>query len=110
MYYLILLFIAFSFFFLGITEKKVFKSLLAVDLSTTGVDFGLDIRDSAVMWLNDIEHDKAYQRWSTSLFDLLRPTFPGMIRSIRKNLYNLVRCFLAEDVIKVPNLCKLIKR
>lgn len=75
---------------IGITEKKVFKSLLAVDLSTTGVDFGLDIRDSAVMWLNDIEHDKAYQRWSSSLFDLLRPTFPGMIRSIRKNLYNLV--------------------
>ncbi|KAK9504391.1 hypothetical protein O3M35_010731 [Rhynocoris fuscipes] len=75
---------------IGVTEKKMFKSLLAVDLISTGVDFGLDIRDSAVMWLNDIEHDKSYQRWSTSLFDLLRPTFPGMIRSIRKNLYNLV--------------------
>ncbi|XP_014254817.1 UDP-glucose:glycoprotein glucosyltransferase [Cimex lectularius] len=75
---------------IGIFEKKVFKSLLTLDLSSTGVDFGLDIRDSAVLWINDIESDKAYSRWSSSLLDLLRPTFPGMIRSVKKNLYNLV--------------------
>ncbi|CAH1398887.1 unnamed protein product [Nezara viridula] len=75
---------------IGLTDKKLSKSLLALDLNGGGVDFALDIRDSAVVWINDIELDKQYRRWSSSLLDLLRPTFPGMLRSVRKNLYNLV--------------------
>lgn len=75
---------------IGLTEKKLSKALLALDLNSGGTDFALDIRDSAVMWLNDIESDKQYRRWSSSLLDLLRPTFPGMLRSVRKNLYNLI--------------------
>ncbi|KAL1140588.1 hypothetical protein AAG570_000518 [Ranatra chinensis] len=75
---------------IGITDKKVFKALLSLDLSNSGGDYSLDIRDSSIMWLNDIENDKAYRKWSSSLLDLLRPTFPGMLRSVRKNLYNLV--------------------
>ncbi|CAB0002117.1 unnamed protein product [Nesidiocoris tenuis] len=74
----------------GVSDKNASNALLALDMSNTGVDFGLDIRDSAVMWVNDIELDKQYNRWASSLMDLLRPTFPGMIRSVRKNLYNLV--------------------
>lgn len=54
-------------------------------------EFAIDIRDSAINWLNDLERDVKYSRWSTSLMELLRPTFPGMIRQIRRNLYNLVR-------------------
>jgi Thioredoxin-like domain len=53
-------------------------------------EYALDIRDSAVQWVNDIENDKQYKRWSSSLMELLRPTFPGMLRSVRKNIYNLV--------------------
>ncbi|BES97993.1 udp-glucose glycoprotein [Nesidiocoris tenuis] len=77
---------------IGVSDKNASNALLALDMSNTGVDFGLDIRDSAVMWVNDIELDKQYNRWASSLMDLLRPTFPGMIRSVRKNLYNLVVC------------------
>lgn len=54
-------------------------------------EFAIDIRDSAINWLNDIETDAKYGRWSRSLMDLLRPTFPGMIRQVRRNLFNLVR-------------------
>ncbi|XP_029039597.1 UDP-glucose:glycoprotein glucosyltransferase [Osmia bicornis bicornis] len=76
---------------IGFTNKKMSK-LLALDLSTNmdKQDFAMDIRDSAIIWVNDIEQDSAYSRWSPSLTELLRPTFPGMLRNIRRNLYNLV--------------------
>lgn len=68
------------------------SKLLALDLSSNGdsQDFAMDIRDSAIIWVNDIENDSRYKRWSPSLTELLRPTFPGMLRNIRRNLYNLV--------------------
>ncbi|OAD52233.1 UDP-glucose:glycoprotein glucosyltransferase [Eufriesea mexicana] len=73
-------------------NNKEISTLLTLDLSTNTdkQEFAMDIRDSAIIWVNDIEHDAAYARWSSSLTELLRPTFPGMIRNIRKNLYNLV--------------------
>jgi hypothetical protein len=78
--------------FTGISDLHM-SSLLALDFSGSGSsnsEYAIDIRDSAVMWVNDIEHDKQYRRWSDSLMELLRPTFPGMLRSVRRNLYNLV--------------------
>lgn len=66
------------------------KELLALDLTTSSSEYAIDIRDSAIQWINDIEYDSQYHMWSDSLLDLLRPTFPGMLRSIRRNLYNLV--------------------
>lgn len=65
--------------------------MLALDLGTVkGKSHAVDIRDSAIQWINDLETDAAYKRWPSSVDDLLRPTFPGMLRSIRRNLYNLV--------------------
>lgn len=79
--------------FTGISGSHM-SSLLALDFSGSGSssspEYAIDIRDSAVMWVNDIENDKQYRRWSDSLMELLRPTFPGMLRSVRRNLYNLV--------------------
>ncbi|XP_016841360.1 UDP-glucose:glycoprotein glucosyltransferase isoform X1 [Nasonia vitripennis] len=76
---------------IGFGSKKMGK-LLALDLSNSvdSRDFAIDIRDSAVIWVNDIENDFRYNRWSPSLTELLRPTFPGMLRNVRRNLYNLV--------------------
>lgn len=75
----------------GFSNKKMSK-LLALDLSggPDNQNFAMDIRDSAINWINDIENDSRYSRWSRSLTELLRPTFPGMLRNIRRNLYNLV--------------------
>lgn len=65
--------------------------MLALDLgSVKGKSYAIDIRDSSIQWINDLETDAAYKRWPSSVDDLLRPTFPGMLRSIRRNLYNLV--------------------
>lgn len=65
--------------------------MLALDLGTAkGKSYAVDIRDSAIQWVNDLESDTVYKRWPSSVDDLLRPTFPGMLRSIRRNLYNLV--------------------
>lgn len=41
-------------------------------------------------WINDLENDANYKRWPASVMDLLRPTFPGMFRNIRKNLFNII--------------------
>lgn len=70
---------------------KASEPLLALDLSTSSSkDFAIDIRDSAIIWVNDIENDAQYRRWPSSVLDLLRPTFPGMMRNVRKNIFNLV--------------------
>lgn len=69
------------------------KPILTLDLGTASKEFALDIRDSAIQWVNDIEQDAVYKRWPSSVFELLRPTFPGMLRSIRKNMFNLVIIF-----------------
>lgn len=76
---------------LGISNKRMSK-LLALDFGddSNNQEFAIDIRDSAINWITDLERDIKYSRWSTSLMELLRPTFPGMIRQIRRNLYNLV--------------------
>ncbi|EDV52300.1 UDP-glucose:glycoprotein glucosyltransferase [Drosophila erecta] len=67
------------------------SSLLALDLTASSKkEFAIDIRDTAVQWVNDIENDAQYRRWPSSVMDLLRPTFPGMLRNIRKNVFNLV--------------------
>lgn len=72
-------------------EGKLASDLLALDMSSSGgKEFAIDIRDSAIMWINDLENDSQYKRWPNSLMDLLRPSFPGMLRNVRKNLFNLV--------------------
>ena len=42
-------------------------------------------------WLNDIERDRQYAKWPASVTELLRHTYPGMLRTVRKNMYHLVR-------------------
>ncbi|KAK5645916.1 hypothetical protein RI129_004380 [Pyrocoelia pectoralis] len=86
---------------IGIDNERI-KSLMALDFGTTTnsdtQDFAIDIRDSAINWINDIEKDSRYSRWSSSIMDLLKPTFPGMLRQVRRNLFNLVLIVNAVDV------------
>ncbi|XP_073840354.1 UDP-glucose-glycoprotein glucosyltransferase [Musca autumnalis] len=87
-------------------KGKLASSLLALDFSGSGSkEFAIDIRDTAISWINDIEKDMQYRRWPSSVMDLLRPTFPGMLRNIRKNVFNLV---LVVDPLK-PSSRSLIK-
>jgi len=74
---------------LGLDPKQA-ASLITLDLSSQDTTYGVDIRDSAIHWINDIETDKLYKSWPDSVQEMLRPTFPGMLRSVRKNFFNLV--------------------
>ena len=66
------------------------RDLIYLDTSSKSSDYGVDIRDSAIQWLNDLESDKKYAQWPRHCQDILRPTYPGMMRSIGKNFFNLV--------------------
>lgn len=79
--------------------------LLALDFAAQAKEFAIDIRDSSIIWVNDLEVDKEYKRWGGSVMDLLRPTFPGMMRSVRKNFFNLVLIF---DPVK-PDVRDLVR-
>lgn len=72
------------------------------------IEFAVDIRDSAIVWINDIEKDSKYRTWPQTVYELLRPSFPGMVRSIRKNLFNLV--IIIDPVIPdVRPITKLVE-
>lgn len=73
-------------------SKKLINNLMSLEMgeSFTWEEYGLDIRDTAITWLNDLETDERYRRWSTTYMELLRPTYPGMLRNLRKNIYNYV--------------------
>ncbi|KAL4715230.1 hypothetical protein ACJJTC_007812 [Scirpophaga incertulas] len=70
--------------------KKLISDLISLELGEayTWEEYGLDVRDTAITWLNDLETDDKYRRWPSSFMDLLRPTYPGMLRNLRRNIYN----------------------
>lgn len=74
---------------LGVKNQQMEK-ILSLDLSVSREDYAVDIRDSAIRYLNDLENDRVYASWLSSINDILRPTYPGMLRSIRKNIFHLV--------------------
>nr|XP_027205902.1 UDP-glucose:glycoprotein glucosyltransferase 1-like [Dermatophagoides pteronyssinus] len=54
------------------------------------LDFQIDFRDGSVLYINDIENDRMYRSWPSSLQEMLRPTYPGILRNIRRNMYHLI--------------------
>lgn len=88
---------------------SIASDLLALDLShPESIEFAVDIRDTAINWINDIEQDAKYRTWPASVYELLRPSFPGMVRSVRKNLFNVV--VIVDPLIpEVRAITKLIE-
>ncbi|CAH2068789.1 unnamed protein product, partial [Iphiclides podalirius] len=72
--------------------KKLINKLMSMELGEayTWEEYGLDIRDTSITWLNDLENDDQYRRWPSSYMELLRPTYPGVLRNLRRNIYNYV--------------------
>ncbi|KAJ1557070.1 hypothetical protein HK405_000929, partial [Cladochytrium tenue] len=79
--------------------------LLAVPPGSFGADLGwgeaFDVRNEQVVWWNDLENDARYRSWPRSLRDILRPMYPGQLRYIRKNLFNLL---FALDLTSLQHL------
>ncbi|XP_066202027.1 UDP-glucose:glycoprotein glucosyltransferase 1 isoform X3 [Saccopteryx leptura] len=74
---------------LGI-EGLSLHNILKLNIQPSEADYAVDIRSPSISWINNLEVDTQYNSWPTSLQELLRPTFPGVIRQIRKNLHNMV--------------------
>ncbi|GAA5969938.1 hypothetical protein JCM3765_000374 [Sporobolomyces pararoseus] len=43
-----------------------------------------------IVWWNDLEKDKRYRSWPSAVRDLLRPTYPGSMNLVARNLNNVV--------------------
>ncbi|ELU12397.1 hypothetical protein CAPTEDRAFT_227323 [Capitella teleta] len=73
----------------SVVDKDEMSGLLKLDINSADSTYAIDIRDDSVVYLNNIETDRKYASWPASVQELLRPTFPGMLRHIRKNLFHL---------------------
>ncbi|KAG8135794.1 hypothetical protein E2320_008784, partial [Naja naja] len=74
---------------LGIVGRSM-HNVLKLNIQPSDSDYAVDIRSSAISWINNLEIDSKYNSWPSSVQELLRPTFPGVIRQIRKNFHNFV--------------------
>nr|XP_014348824.1 PREDICTED: UDP-glucose:glycoprotein glucosyltransferase 2 [Latimeria chalumnae] len=93
---------------LGIKGDDVNK-MLRLNVHPTEDSFALDIRHSSIFWINDLEKDLKYRSWPSSCQELLRPTFPGALRQIRRNFFNLVLFIdpVQEDTVEYMKLAEL---
>jgi UDP-glucose:glycoprotein glucosyltransferase len=71
-------------------QKSHVRQLLTNELNIQSINYILDFRHPSILWLNDLENDNQYAKWPSTYYDLLRNNFFGGLRTIRKNLYNLV--------------------
>ncbi|XP_077988302.1 UDP-glucose:glycoprotein glucosyltransferase 1-like isoform X2 [Glandiceps talaboti] len=74
---------------LGLTGSTMNK-FMQISPESNEASYAIDIRDHAVEFINDLETDKKYKHWYGTVQDILRPTFPGMLRQVRKNFFHLV--------------------
>ncbi|XP_055465900.1 UDP-glucose:glycoprotein glucosyltransferase 2 [Psammomys obesus] len=74
---------------LGLSEEDMNK-ILTLNLPVWDYDYVLDIRHSAIVWINDLENDGMYVSWPTSCWELLKPVLHETVPSIRRNFHNLV--------------------
>ncbi|KAL9964464.1 hypothetical protein ACROYT_G028110 [Oculina patagonica] len=74
---------------LGIKGEALGK-LVSLSSQPEHESFVLDARHDSIVFINDLEKDRQYWGWPSELQDILRPTFPGMMRYIAKNIFNLV--------------------
>ncbi|XP_040003703.1 UDP-glucose:glycoprotein glucosyltransferase 2 isoform X1 [Xiphias gladius] len=93
---------------LGIKGEHQGK-LLRLPVNAVDDSYALDIRHPSIMWINDIENDPMYRSWPTGVQELLRATFPGVIRQIRRNFFNLVLFLdpVQEESVELVKLAEL---
>uniref|UniRef100_A0A665TTM3 UDP-glucose ceramide glucosyltransferase-like 1 n=1 Tax=Echeneis naucrates TaxID=173247 RepID=A0A665TTM3_ECHNA len=93
---------------LGIKGEHQGK-LLRLPVNAVDDSYALDIRHPTIMWINDIENDPVYRSWPTGVQELLRATFPGVIRQIRRNFFNLVLFLdpVQEESVELVKLAEL---
>ncbi|XP_062982125.1 UDP-glucose:glycoprotein glucosyltransferase 2 [Elgaria multicarinata webbii] len=92
---------------LGIKEE-VLSKFMRLPIHSEDDAYALDIRHSSIVWINDIEKDQMYDKWPSSFQELLKPAYAGMMRQIRRNLYNLV-LFIDPTQEEAAGFIKLVE-
>ena len=90
-------------------SKSHTRQLLTNELNIQTINYILDFRHPSILWLNDLEKDSQYSKWPASYYDLLRNNFFGGLRTIRKNMFNLVVIVDPSDTETVYELMKNIE-
>ena len=66
----------------------------------------ITLLNSHSQWINDLQKDRRYQGWPKSVTEILRPTFPGMLRHIRQHFFNVL--FIVDPAdLKTSDLLKM---
>ncbi|ORZ00818.1 UDP-glucose:Glyco protein glucosyltransferase-domain-containing protein [Syncephalastrum racemosum] len=90
---------------LGLNSRQAIDVMthpaLAGDHTDESVKDIYDVRSELVEWWNDLEKDKRYKGWSSNIFEILKPVYPGQLRAIRRNIYSLV---MVEDLTSLKSL------
>uniref|UniRef100_A0A8D2L931 UDP-glucose ceramide glucosyltransferase-like 1 n=1 Tax=Varanus komodoensis TaxID=61221 RepID=A0A8D2L931_VARKO len=92
---------------LGIKED-VLSKFMRLAVHSEDEAYALDIRHSSIVWINNIEKDQMYDKWPSSFQELLKPAYAGMMRQIRRNLYNLV-LFIDPTQEEAVHFIKLVE-
>ena len=83
---------------LGLKAKEAIQLLSHNDIAQSQANSEVqryDYRDSTeggeiIIWLNDVEKDKRYEGWPTSIQALLQRTYPGQLPTVRRDIHNIV--------------------
>ena len=86
----------------GIPQKYI-QSLLNLDIGVQDEDeYAIDIRDSSVMYINNLETDARYSKWPKNLQYLLQPTFPGSLRRLGRNIHHCIFILDPSELESAP--------
>ncbi|CAO0792615.1 unnamed protein product [Mucor circinelloides] len=68
-----------------------------------------DMRDTPeepfVVWWNDLEKDKRYDEWTSSMEDYVKPQYPGQLLPVKKNVFNLI---MVEDLGQQGSIARVV--
>lgn len=98
----------------GFTSREVIQILSSPALSKANrfSDFTTneiyDVRDTPeepfINWWNNLEKDAKYKEWSTDMGEYLRPSYPGQLPPVKKNIFNLI---MIEDLAQPESLARI---
>jgi len=80
-----------------ITRPKL-DAILSLGSKSADPDLALDLRDSSIYWINDLERDEEYEDWPDDLTQLFFRMGGVMLRPVRRNVFNLVLTLDPDDV------------
>ncbi|KAK6099484.1 killer toxin resistant protein [Batrachochytrium dendrobatidis] len=77
---------------LGWTTAQAIELLSAPLLESLDRSWGecFDTRFESIIWLSDVEKDSRFSFLPASIRDIMRPTYPGQLKYVRKNLLTTV--------------------